>query len=509
MERTAISLLAAATVGLIVWPAAVAILGDAGSPDAAGFAHPGVWIAAVAGLIGGGLLRRQLPRRLDGAARRRPALTAIWVILAGVTVVQTGRFGAHLIDPSRDWWITTKQEFWSKHACMTAYLYAADLDRQGEENVYDAAHYPGLTRDADVHPTVQHLTPEDPYQYPPQFLLLPRLALEISNDFLAIRPVWYAVQALGFLAVAALFVRWWGGGAGARALWLLPLLWISVPSALNFQYGQFHVSTIALAVAAFLAFERRRDAAGGSLLAASIVAKGFPAIVLVPLALQRRWRALAWTGAWALGWTAAAWAVLGPEPFRAFFGHHVANLQSGASFAFEEAWPELRVALLAGNLSPFAMIRKLGDLGVPGATDDLARLVHGAFAVACLGLSILAARARSPRARVIAALSLVNLAAMTSPAAWGDYVPLGTLWLVGMLAGRLNPAVVAIAGGFCFLLPGVVPIGNFPGPVASMTLSIAGTVLLVALNGWTVLREAGMRVLARSRPVRELATETG
>ena len=45
----------------------------------------------------------------------------------------------------------------------------------------------------------------------------------------------------------------------------------------------------------------------------------------------------------------------------------VAWLALGSSFAFEEAWPDLRTALLAGNVSPFAMVRKLGDLGVPGA----------------------------------------------------------------------------------------------------------------------------------------------
>jgi hypothetical protein len=275
--------------------------------------------------------------------------------------------------------------------------------------------------------------------------------------------------------------------------------WVSVPSALNFQYGQFHASAIALAMAAAMAFARRRDVAGGALLTVSILSKGFAAILLVPLLLQGRWRAAAWTGAWSLASSVVALGVLGPDPFKAFLGHHLAHVQSGAAFAFEEAWPEVRTALLAGNVSPFAMIRKLGELGLPGATDGMARVVHGLFALGCLRVAVVAARVRSSRSQVMASLALLNLAAMTSPATWGDYAPLGTVLLVGLLAageGRLPTAMVIVAGGFSFLLPGVVPIGHAPGPAASMWLSIAGTGLLVATNGWIVLREAGVRVSA-------------
>ncbi|HMB69977.1 MAG TPA: glycosyltransferase family 87 protein, partial [bacterium] len=434
----------------------------------------------------------------------RPAAAVLWALLAVTTVVQTARLGAFMTDPDSDWFVTTRQAFWSKHQCAVAYFYAADLHLQGEADVYDGSHYPGLTRDAEVHPTVEHLAPEDPYQYPPQFLLLPRLALALSDDFSVIRPVWYALQAALFLLVAAALARWYGGRAGRMALWLVPLLWISVPAALNFQYGQFHASVIALAMAAFLAFESGRVRLGGALLAGSILAKGFSGILVIPLLLQRRWREAAWTGAWAVAWTAVAFAVLGPDPFTAFFRNHVGNLASGASFAFEEAWPELRAALLAGNVSPFAAVRKLAELGVPGMSDGFARMVHGLFTVGCLVAAVAAARAAGPRARAVTWLALLNLAAMTSPAAWGDYVPVGTLWLVTLLAageGRIAPWALAVVGGFAALLPGVVPIGSFPGPAASMAVSIAGTVLLIAANARILSRAsvapAGDRSVSR------------
>lgn len=490
-ERIAATLFVAALTGLIAWPALTATLSG-----------PGAVAAALLGAAAAAVTWRRLPASLDGGARRRPVAAALWSLLAVTALVQTARLGAFMTDPESDWFVTTRQEFWSKHQCAAAYFYAADLHLQGEPDVYDGAHYPGLTRDAEVHPTVEHLAPEDPYQYPPQFLLLPRAALALSDDFSVIRPVWYALQAALFLLVAAALARWYGGSAGRTALWLVPLLWISVPAALNFQYGQFHASVIALAMAAFLAFESGRVRLGGALLAGSILAKGFSGILLIPLLLQRRWREAAWTGAWAAAWTAAAFAVLGPDPFTAFFRSHVGNLASGASFAFEEAWPELRSALLAGNVSPFAAVRKLGELGVPGMTDGLARIVHGLFTMGCVAAAALAARASSPRRRAVTWLALLNLAAMTSPAAWGDYVPVGTLWLVTLLAageGRLSPWAVAVVGGFSALLPGVVPLGSFPGPAASMAVSVAGTVLLILANTRILSRAAAPA--ATGRPV--------
>lgn len=474
IERIALSTLVAAGAGLIAWPAL-----------AVTFHGPGVAAAALAGLAAGAIAWRRLPASLDGSAARRPGAAVTWALLAAVAIVQTARLGAFLLDADSDWWVTTRDPFWSKHVCAVAYFYAADLDRQGEPNVYDGSHYPGLNRDAEVHPTVAHLTPEDPYQYPPQFLLLPWIALALSNDFAVIRPVWYAAQAALFLLVVVALARWYDGRAGRTALWLVPLVWISVPVALNFQYGQFHASTIALAMAAFLAFERGRERLGGALLAGAILSKGFPGILLIPLLLQRRWRAAAWTGAWAVAFTALAGAVVGPEPFVAFFRNHVGKLASGASFAFEDAWPELRTALLAGNVSPFAAVRKLAELGVPGASDHVARLVQALYTVACVGVAALAAPIRAPRRRALAWLALVNLAAMTSPAAWGDYVPLGTLWLTTLLVAegsRRARIAAAVAGGFCVLLPGVVPIAGFPGATASLALSIGATALLIGAN---------------------------
>lgn len=479
LERITLSFIVAACLGLMMWPGLDAIIGGAALPA-----------AVIMALAGGWLVWRRLPRSLDGAARRRPVVAVAWGILAVVTVVQTARLSAYMSDPSRDWWHTTTHEFWAKHMCMSAYFYAADLVRQGEPNVYAAEHYPGLNPGAENRSTVANLSPDDPYQYPPQFLLLPRLAIALSDDFLVIRAVWYSLQALLFALVMFLFARWYGGAAGALAMWLMPLVWISVPSILNFQYGQFHVTTIALAAGAILAFERKKNAAGGGLLAAAVLAKGFPGILLLPLLLTRRWRAVAWTGGWMVALTGLAWIVLGPEPFNAFFTYHLPRVQSGAAFAFDEVWPEFKGWLLAGNVSLFALVRKLGELGVPGITTDLARLVQSIFCVSLIGVATVAGRARSGKQRALVGLALVNLAAMTSPAAWGDYIVVGTLWMLTFVLADATPSArfgLGALAGFCALLPGIVPIVNFPTPHLAMAMSVVGTLLILATNLWVVV----------------------
>lgn len=497
IERIAVALVIVATVGIIV-ANTLSFLAGRFTPAIAG---PLVPIAvAVAGLAAVRALARRLPESIDGALRRRRLVAVMWAILGLATIVQTARLSTYMVDPSYDWVLTTRNEFWSRHMCMQAYFYGADLHRQGETNVYDAAHYPGLNPEAENRATVANLTPDDPYQYPPQFLLLPRIAIALSDDFIVIRALWFAVQALAFFGIAFAFARWIGGKRGTAALLLVPLVWISVPSMLNFQYGQFHVTTIALAVAAFVALESRRHVGGGALLAASILSKGFPGILLIPLLLQRRWKAAAWTGAWMVALTGLALAVLGPDPFVAFVEYHLPRVRSGAAFAFDEVWPQMASLLYAGNVSPFSLVQKLEVLGVPGMSKALAGAVQTTFSVLLVGVAVLAARVRPREDRALVWLALLNLAAMTSPAAWGDYVPVGTLWLLTALAVRsastTATAVMAAAWVTSFLLPGVVPIGDFPSEVPSLILSVAITVLLIGFNGWLALRPSALRETA-------------
>jgi len=485
MTKTIVVLLLASILALIAWPALKVTTAMLALPLTLLLGVASAWFV-------GRRLADDLTADLTTLARRSTWLTLVWCLLITAGLAQTMRQSLYVAKPERGWWLTTKQPLWAEHACMTAYVYAADLNRQGEPNVYAAEHYPGMNPAAEVHTTVANLVPEDPYVYPPQFLMLPRLAIAMSGDYQAIRAVWYSVQALLMVGVTLALAHWFGGATGILALALTPLLWFSVPSLYNLHYGQIHVTSFLLAMAAFMAFERRRNLPGGALLALAILCKGYGAIVLIPLLLWRRWRALVWTGVWGVGLTLLAAAVLGTEPFEAFFSYNLPRLRTGAAFAFEEAWPDFKAVLLAGNVSIFSFVRKLGELGLSGMTDTLARVLHGLFTLMVVGASLLSGRVKDANGRALCWLALLNLASITSPGAWGDYVSFGSFWLLLFLVignSWRQRLVLVIAGVFLALVPGAVPYGESMSTVLAMGLSLLVTGFLVGVNGWCYVRE--------------------
>jgi len=167
-------------------------------------------------------------RPLVDVARRRPILTTAWVLVCLLLVVQNIRLGRFMFDPAADWWLTTRDALWAKHACLPAYIEAADLHRQGVANICDARYYAVFDRAAKPPLTVAHLAEwaGDPFQYPPPFLILPCAAIALTNDYLTIRAWWYVMQLLAFALVAALLAMWVGGPAGTAAALLIPVLWL-------------------------------------------------------------------------------------------------------------------------------------------------------------------------------------------------------------------------------------------------------------------------------------------
>src|SRR5690606_12560731 len=108
------------------------------------------------------------------------------------------------------------------HECLPAYLHGAELALGGEPNLYDAAHWPGLDPTAAPVTKLSGMTVEDPFQYPPQFLLAPAAALALTDDVGVIRVTWFAAQFFLFVGAFAALALWIGGATGRLALWLLP-----------------------------------------------------------------------------------------------------------------------------------------------------------------------------------------------------------------------------------------------------------------------------------------------
>jgi hypothetical protein len=350
------------------------------------------------------------------------------------------------------------------------------------------------------------MAPEDPFQYAPQFLLWPRAAIAVTQDYQAIRLLWFGINFTLCMGAVLLLCFWVGGQVGSVGALLSPFVLIAFPTLHNFQYGQFHFATIALAVLAMLAFERRRPAVGGTLLAASILSKLFPALLLVPLALQRRWRELGWSVAAGAVLTLATLLVTGTPPFRAFADYHLPRLLDGSAFAFGEAWPEVAELLVAGNQGIRGIFDKLAAMGLPGVTAVSA----GAGKLYGLALVMVAAaiglrRDASRSERAIAWISLLGLGSLASTGAWADYVPLTCVWLLTLLAplttGR--PAM-QLALGVCavmqIFLPGTMPLGDWVGTSWMYPLSLLGALAMLATFTTGVTRPAALSAEGGNTP---------
>ncbi len=459
---------------------------------AIGLVHPAAFLPALALVPSGAIfavvsswLARRLPSELDAQPSARPRLTIAWLLLALVAVIQVGRLSTYMTNTDSDWFLSTREPFYAKHECLNAYIYGAELDRRGETNVYLATHYPGLNPQAEPVTELAGMAPEDPFQYAPQFLLWPRAAIAITQDYQSIRLVWFGINFTLCMAAVLLLSLWVGGRIGSVSALLSPFVLIAFPTLHNFQYGQFHFATIALAVLAMLAFARRRSAIGGTLLAVSILSKLFPALLLVPLALQRRWRDLGWTAAAAAVLTIVTLRVTGTAPFLAFADYHLPRLADGSAFAFGEAWPEVADLLIAGNQGIRGIFDKLAAMGVPVATSmsTTAGRLYG-FGLLMVGASIGLRRSASRAQQAIAWLGLLGLGSLASTGAWADYVPLTCVWLLTLLAplttGR--PAM-QLALGLCavlqLFLPGTMPIGDWVATSWMYPLSLVGALAML------------------------------
>jgi len=511
---------AAALAGAAAWPsrlapAASGIVAATGA-GATALLQPGAGAAALALLAvaplaswGGENLGHRLPDSIDGALRRRRWAAPLWATVALVAVAQVGHLATWMTDPGATrFLLATDNPFWAGHECLPAYLYGDELAARGEPNLYDGAHYPGLNPEANPSTQMAGMHPEDPYQYPPQFLLLPRLARTLTHDYGTVRVVWFALQATLLAGVFSWLALWTGGRAGRLAAWLLPLVLSAFPTLYALQYGQFHVTAVALSIAALLAFEGRRRALGGALLAVAVSAKLFPALLLLPLVVRRRWRELGWTAAFGALFALLGLAVLGPVPYAAFFESHLPHLADGSAFAFDVAWPELRELVIADNQGFPGLLTKLDELGVPGLEGDVRRVATLLYLAAIAAAALLFGRreAELPRpARAAGWLALVGLGSLASSGAWGDYVPLTAVWLLALLAARLREgarfAVLLVA---CWILQytllGTTPIGSWAPMAILIPLSTVASLSLFVLFGWAAAGRSKPATVPAARP---------
>jgi hypothetical protein len=397
----------------------------------------GAALALVLGASGAWLARR-LPARLDGAWKRRRALALLWLLISAVAAVQMTRLGIFMLDGSRrQQSMLPLYDTIAEHSCLSAYHRATELVRSAESDLYQPARYTGKVGGGRFKVEI--------YEYPPPFLLLPRaLAAVTGHDFGRLRALWFPLLALPLLLALGLLAR--AVDRPASAL-LAPAVIAAMPTLLSLQYGNFHVAAVALAVLGMLALRAggRMAIAGGGLLAFATVAKIFPGLLIVVLVAQRRWRALAWTVAWIVGWMLLSVVVLGPAPMAAFLELQLGRVATGAAFPFMND----NERIVAANMSIHALVWKLG-LVTGHASTTAARVASWIYAPALVAVVAMAARRPTDRAgEARIEMAALFLGALASPFAPNPYAQLALLWLLTLLVPqvlrhRWQAAVLAV-----------------------------------------------------------------
>lgn len=440
-------------------------------------------VGVVAGVAGALRLAPRLPESLDGSLRRRPILVVLWFVLGVGAVAQTGRLGTFMVDESRvGSSVFPFDDFFVHHSCVSAYFAAAKLQRAGTRNLYERTLYEG----PEGEPKFLGTMATDVYLYPPPFLLLPRLGLLVSGSFRAWRPVWFGLEGgmvlFALLAVAA----WIGNGLGLRAALLVPLVWVSLPTMMTLQLGNFHIAAIAVSMLAMLAFERERHALGGALLAGAVVSKIFPGILILYLLFRRRWQSAAWATGFAAAFVLLALVVLGKAPFAAFLTYHLPRLSSGAAFETLFTHPDV----IACNHAFFGLVQKLSLLGVPGMSDRTASVLSWLYTVALVGVAAAGARVvdeKLPKALVW--LALLQLAALRSPFSPDVYAHFALLWILTLLmaSGRWTGWRMALLAVAMVLANDIVTTEPPVSMGVLLALALVHQLLFLALCVWVVL----------------------
>jgi hypothetical protein len=438
----------------------------------------------------------RLPAAFDGLARRRPRSTALYALFALLAVVSTARLSIFIGDPSRaDLQALPGETFVEVHSCLSAYVRASALVRQGVDNVYDDRWWLGSNG----------LPPlpagsENPYRpfaldnfsYPPPFLLLVSPLAPLEGDFFAQRALWFGLNGI-LLALGLFLVSRWIDGPGAhRALLLSPLFFGSVPILVTLQIGNFHIASVLLSVLAMVAFDRERPAAGGALLALAILSKVSPGVLGVVLLAQRRFRAAAFAAGFGALLLALSVLRFGTNPLVSFLRHALPRLSSGAAFPFMDTESGILT-----NMSPFGIPFKLRFLGLDvGNPWQVGPHIAHAFTLGLLLLALVTARRGGDRReQAVRWMSLLVLAALQSPFS-PAYATIALLWATTLLAAEVRRAREAIALVLLWLLVLVVP--PVLSPAARAIQSMVQTALILGVSVWLIVRVP--RGVGRSGP---------
>lgn len=431
----------------------------------------------------------RLPAALDGLANRHKRLTALYVLVALLTLFSTLRVSIFMGDPTRvDCQVIPGDDFLARHSCLSAYVHACSLSQRHVENLYDVRWYAGSEGQEPLPPGAinpYHPFILDYYAYPPPFLLGMLPIYLLDGDFLAQRALWFGIN--GVLLALSLWVvsSWVQGPKAHRVLLLSPIFMGSLPVLATLQTGNVQLAVVAMSILAMVLFENERPVLGGALLAFAILAKISPGVLGIVLLAQRRWRDALWTAGFGIVLIGATALASGIEPLWSFLTYTLPRLSSGEAFSFMDD----RDFSIWTNLAPFGWPFKLNLIGIHvGDPWALGRTVGHAYTASLVLMVALATRQPEQRhERVLSWMSVLVLSALQSPFAPG-YVLIGLLWATAIWSVEVKGSRGGV--GLVLLSLGLTVVPPFSMPV-KVAYSLFSSVLVLSVSSWLILRPKG------------------
>ncbi|MFL6576337.1 MAG: glycosyltransferase family 87 protein [Povalibacter sp.] len=419
-----------------------------------------------------------LKLQTDAVPRSYKWLALIASVLA---LVQVGRETIFMVDSTAVGYSNLpSSQFELRHSCLSSYFCAAKV-ADTQPNIYDESIYALPSNPNEPRkPRVLDGFKIDQFEYPPPFLLMPRVLRLIAPEFLPHRALWFGLNLLVIGGAMLFAARSLGSSAGSRAIILLPLIFMALPTISMLQKGNIQGMVIALAMIAMLCFERGKNAVGGALLAYTVVSKLFPGLLLFYLLVRKQWNALAWTAAMGVVYLLLSVADVGTQPYFAFM-KHLPGLVGG------EAFPAFRnPAAMAINLSIPGLIFKLKLFDVPGMGFAAAKLVGWIYTVVAVAMTIvMARRVRTEQEKTVVFLAILTLATLRSPFLPTAYAAFPPLWLLTLAGAVMAPTIRTLMGIvlLCLLLNVYSALDLLP-PKSMALLSALPQAVLIGLPIW-------------------------
>ena len=441
-----------------------------------------------------------LPTGLDDVRGWRFALWAVGIL---VSVLQVARVAVFMADPSFAIGnLIPGDHAVARHSCLSAYLHGALLATEGA-NPYDLKYDTlALGPDAPLPHSAAFISPFtlDAFAYSPAFLLLPMALRSVSTDFLIDR----ALFAAGSMVIWSLCL-WWlltylDHAARRRVVWLAPLFTAGTTVLLNLQFCNFNLVLVAMCAAVWMQLERGQDSRAGLVLAAATLTRYSPGLLGVIMLVQRRYRAIGWTVAWAVGLVLLSLMTVGAGPWKWFVTYELPILRAGRALGFLDGDP-----FVAQNLAPFGIPFKLQRLGLEHFGWAQASLVDSVYTALIILAAYIAGRRSGPAAqRLISWLAIAGLASLKSSFAGAHVIPNVALLLLILATELKMPRQVVVF--VLLILLASVPL-NSDSVALEQGYSLFSQAVLLIVLFWAAVRRP-VRVLSVSHTP-SLADEPG